>query len=67
VQNIKIIGNVRLLPRELAAKKLGINEKTFYRWQRDGTAPPVTKIGRNTYCEESSLEKWIRSREGAAA
>ena len=67
-EEVKIICNLRLLPRRLAAAKLGISEDTFCRWQELNRAvPPVTKIGRNTYCEEGSLIEWIRSQEGRAA
>ena len=66
-EEMKIIGEVRLLPRELAARKLGITEKTFRRWELDGLAPPCTRIGRDVYCEESSLAKWIRAQERDSA
>jgi predicted DNA-binding transcriptional regulator AlpA len=63
---IKIVGDVRLLPLPLAATTLGISERTFEVWRREGRAPPITKIGRDVYVEESSLATWIRSQEQAA-
>jgi len=63
----RVIGGLRLKPRKSAAKVIGKSEKSLIRWELDGTGPPVTRIGRDVYYEEASLEKWIRSREGLAA
>jgi hypothetical protein len=62
-EKTKIIGDIRLVPRRLAAMKLGVSESTFWRWQQIGIAPPVTRIGRNSYCEETSLARWIKAQE----
>jgi hypothetical protein len=63
---MKIVGDLRLLPLPLAAATLGISERTFEVWRREGRAPPITKIGRDAFVEESSLAKWIRAQEQAA-
>jgi len=42
-------------------------QATLIRWELDGKGPPVTRIGRDVYYEESNLEKWVRSQAEAAA
>jgi hypothetical protein len=39
------IGKLNLLPRELAAEKLGVITRTLGTWARGRTGPPFTKIG----------------------
>jgi predicted DNA-binding transcriptional regulator AlpA len=63
----RVIGGLRLKPRKSAAKVIGKSEKTLIRWELDGTGPPVTRIGRDVYYEESDLEAWVRSLTEVAA
>jgi hypothetical protein len=63
----KIVGGLRLLPRHLVAKKLGVSEKTLQGWKRRGRAsPPMIQIGGKTFCDEASLASWIRAQEQVA-
>jgi predicted DNA-binding transcriptional regulator AlpA len=67
IEDTKVICGLRLKPRKSAAKTLGKSEATLIRWELDGKGPPVTRIGRDVYYEESNLEKWVRSQAEVAA
>lgn len=62
------------ITRKELAKELGerlrgrpYSEFTLMAWERDGRGPPVTRIGRDVLYSVASIEKWLRSREDAAA
>jgi hypothetical protein len=64
-KEIRIVGSLRLWPRELAAEKLDLCEKTLRRMELERRGPPCVRIGRDP---ETSIEKWImRSVEKAEA
>jgi hypothetical protein len=56
---VRVIGKLNLLPRALAADLLGVTVRTLVNWQRDRRGPPVSKLGRKAYYEQSALERWI--------
>jgi hypothetical protein len=49
------------------AAELKICERTLDRWRRLGEGPPITKLGRRILYRRSSLQAWLRGREGDAA
>lgn len=60
----------RYILRKVLAVELGerirgkaYSEFTLIRWEKDGTGPPVTRIGRDVLYRASSVEKWILSKE----
>jgi hypothetical protein len=60
--------------RKALAKELGERlrgkpyaELTLIHWERDGRGPPATRVGRDVVYSISSVEKWLRSQEKAAA
>jgi hypothetical protein len=66
-EDIKIIGSLRLRPRRSTAELIDKHPRTLVRWELDGKGPPITRIGRDVYYEESALEKWIRSQTEVTA
>jgi hypothetical protein len=60
-----IIGKHKLLPRKVAAEKLGIVPLTLRRMELDKTGPAVVRIARDIYYRESDLEKWIETQATA--
>ena len=50
-----------------AASELRVTERTLDRWQRLREGPPITKLGRRILYRRSSLQAWLRRREGDAA
>lgn len=58
---VKVIGDLRFLPRPLTAEKLNKTEKTLRRWEIDGYGPLVTRFGKDVYYEEKGIEQWARS------
>jgi DNA-binding transcriptional MerR regulator len=51
-----------LTPDEAAAE-LKVCVRTLDRWRRLGEGPPITKLGRRTFYNRSSLLAWLRARE----
>jgi hypothetical protein len=64
--DIRVVGDVRLLPRKVAAAKVGVCERTLFQWCEDGIGPPTISLGRTVYCNEASLVDRLRSRERRA-
>ena len=52
--------------QEEAASELKVTERTLDRWQRLREGPPITKLGRRILYRRSSLQAWLRRREGDA-
>jgi excisionase family DNA binding protein len=50
-----------------AAAELKVTDRTLDRWQRLREGPPVTRLGRRILYRRSSLQAWLRKREGDAA
>jgi hypothetical protein len=50
-----------------AAAELKVTDRTLDRWQRLREGPPVTKLGRRILYRRSSLQAWLRKREGDVA
>jgi hypothetical protein len=44
--DIRVVGDVRLLPRNVAAAKVGVCERTLFQWCEDGIGPPTISLGR---------------------
>ena len=63
---IRIVGDVKLLPRKIAAEAIGVHERTLIKWVDDGIGPPTISLGRTVYCNEASLVDWLRSQERRA-
>lgn len=62
----------KYLPRKEAAAYIGervrgrpYSEITIINWEKDGRGPPATRVGRDVAYFVPSIEKWLRSREGA--
>lgn len=53
--------------QEEAATELKVTERTLDRWQRLREGPPITRLGRRILYRRSSLQAWLRRREGDAA
>jgi hypothetical protein len=53
--------------QEEAATELKVTERTLDRWERLREGPPITRLGRRILYRRSSLQAWLRRREGAAA
>ena len=53
--------------QEEAATELKVTERTLDRWQRLREGPPITRLGRRILYRRSSLQAWLRRREGNAA
>jgi hypothetical protein len=53
--------------QEEAATELKVTERTLDRWQRLREGPPITRLGRRILYRRSSLQAWLRKREGDAA
>ena len=53
-----------LSPAELAAE-LGISGRTLERWNRMGTSPPRTRLGKRIVFRRDAVTEWLRSREQA--
>jgi hypothetical protein len=66
-EEIIVVAGRRYRPRKSTAQWIRKSEKTLVRWEQDHKGPPVTRIGRTAYYEESSLEKWIRAQEQTTA
>ena len=50
-----------------AAAELKITERTLDRWRRLREGPPITRLGRRILYRRSTLQAWLRGREGNAA
>jgi predicted site-specific integrase-resolvase len=56
---VRTIGKLNLLPRDVAAEKLGVTGKTLRNWERDHRGPPVVRVGHKVFYEEASVERWL--------
>jgi predicted DNA-binding transcriptional regulator AlpA len=55
------------LNRAQLAAELGICMRTLIRWEAQGDAPPITKLGRRPYFRRAAVDQWLASRERVAA
>jgi len=55
------------LTRAEAARKLGIDPATLWRWHRRGYGPPFYNIGGWTRYSEADLDDWIREQRKAGS
>jgi excisionase family DNA binding protein len=55
------------LTQKEVSERLGITRQTLWRWRRDGTGPPASKIGGSVLYDEEELGKWIEAqKEGSS-
>jgi hypothetical protein len=54
------------LTHDQAAAELQTGERTLDRWRRLGEGPPVTSAGRRILYRRSSVQGWLRRREGTS-
>lgn len=53
----KKAGETKLISREAAAKRLGVDVSTLWRWDRAGYLRVSTRIGRSCWYTEASLRR----------
>ncbi len=53
-----------LLTEQQLADELRKSSATLARWRRTGTGPPWVRIGKSPMYRWSSVEEWLRQREG---
>ena len=58
---IRTVKDVTLLPRDIAADRIGVSEATLTRWISDGSGPAATVLGRRCYVAEETLARWLRA------
>lgn len=58
----KIPQNPGMLRRHQVAQRLGVGPRQLFAWRRDGTGPPVYKIGTQYKYDAQQLEAWIADR-----
>ena len=51
-----------LLTNEMATQAFGVSKSTLYKW-REKYRMPFIRLGQVIFYLESSLEKWLKSRE----
>jgi hypothetical protein len=66
-QNITDKRLANFLTQAEAAAELNICERTLDRWPRLGEEPPIAMLRRRIVYRRSSVQVWLRAREGDAA
>lgn len=51
------------LPKDDAARELGVDVRTLNRWWNERRGPPRTKIGARVYYRRDSMREWMAAQE----